>query len=91
MKRMFIERYMVPPEKAPADGLPPMPALPPRDGFIRTQFIGKQINVDGWSSESLVAFAKQYGRTCAAALDVEIDVLKVERDALKARLDELQQ
>lgn len=89
MKRMVIERYVPPAPPAIADGLAPMLPLPPRDGEIPVRFLGKPSRVDGWSSESLVKFAKTYARTCCVALDLEIDVLKVERDALRNRLQEL--
>lgn len=90
MKRMVIERYVPPAPPAIADGLPPMIALPAADGRMQITFIGKRSFVDAWSSESLIRFARQFGRTCAAALDVEIAVLKAERDALKTRLDEIE-
>lgn len=89
MKRMVIERYMPAAEPARDDGLPPMLALPARDGRMPIKFIGRSSHIDGWGSETVISFARTYGRTCAAALDIEIAVLKVERDALKARLQEL--
>ncbi len=89
MKRMVIERYVPPAPPVIADGLAPMLSLPPRDGEIPVRFLGKSTRVDGWSSESLVKFAKTYARTCCATLDVEIDVLKAELDALRTRLLEV--
>ena len=91
MQRMTIVGHHLQAEKPPADGLPALQAMPPRDGTIGTRFIGKPIRVDAWCIEAVQGYAKQYGRTCAAALDLEIHVLRTERDALKARLDELQQ
>lgn len=88
-KRMVIERYVPAAEPVPSDGLPPMPALPPRDGVMAARFIGKPIQVDAWNSESLVRLAKTYGRACLVSQDMEIHVLKTERDALRAELDEL--
>jgi hypothetical protein len=90
MKRMVIERY-VPPAPPETDGLPPLPSLPPRDGTIPTKLIGKRIYVDAWARDSINSFAKGYARTCCAALDVEIDVLKTERDGLKAELERLRE
>ena len=89
MKRMVIERYV--PAAAPAinDGLPPMPPLPERDGRMPIKFIGRASHIDAWGSETVIQFARQYGRACAASLDIEIDVLKVERDALRTRLLEV--
>lgn len=89
MKRMTIERYVPPAPPEPNDGLPPMLPLPEREGRMQIKFLGRSSFIDAWSSEGLVKFAKKYARACCAALDVEIDVLKTERDALKQRLDEL--
>lgn len=88
-KRMTIARYTPNADPISSDGLAPMPPMPPRDGTIRTSFIGKQIQVDAYCSDSLVTFAKTYARTCLVAQDMEIDVLKTERDALLAQLKEL--
>lgn len=88
-KRMIIERYVPASEPVPSDGLAPMPALPPRDGVIAANFIRKPIQVDAWNSESLVRFTKTYARTCLVAQDMELDVLRSERDALRAQLNEL--
>ena len=89
MKRMVIERYVPAAEPARNDGLPPMPALPARDGRMPIKFIGRSSHIDAWGSETVITFARQYARTCAAALDVEIGVLKVERDTLRSRLLEV--
>jgi hypothetical protein len=89
MKRMQIVGYQH--QEMVQDGLPPLPAMPPRSGQMRRAFIGKTINVDVWDAQAFCDFAKLYGRTCAAALDTEIAVLKAERDALKTQLDELRQ
>lgn len=90
MKRMVIERYVPPAEREPSDGLPPLPPLPPADGKMQGTFIGRRHFFDGWGAETMDKRAKQYARTCMAAQDLEIDALKVERDALKTRLDELE-
>lgn len=89
MKRMTIQRYVAPAPTESADGLAPMLPLPAADGRMQILFIGKRSFVDAWSSETLIKFSRAYARTCCAALDIEIDVLKTERDALKAQLDEL--
>lgn len=88
-RRMTIRGYL-PTEKLPADGLPPLAALPPCDGQISKAFIGKRILANAWCEEAVTTFAKQYGRTVAATLDLEIAALTFERDALKSRLEELQ-
>lgn len=88
MKRMVIERY-VPPAHRVDDGLPPLPELPPPDGTILGTFVGRRHKWNAWASETVQTFARAYARTCCAALDLEIDALKVERDDLKAELDEL--
>jgi hypothetical protein len=88
-KRMVIERYVPVAEPEPSDGLPPMLALPPRDGVMSAKFVGRPIQVDAWSSEALVKFAKLYARTCCVALDIELDLVKAERDALAAELARL--
>jgi hypothetical protein len=85
-KRMIIERYVPAAEPAPSDGLPPMLALPPRDGVMAAMFIGKRIQVDAWMSESIVKFAKGYARTSCVALAIELDAVKAERDALAAEV-----
>ena len=91
MKRMTIQGWRAPdPHAEPAsDGLPAMQPLPAPDGKMQSTFIGKRTFINAWHSESVVAIAKTYARTCCAALDIEIDVLKTERDGLKAQLDEL--
>lgn len=87
---MIIVGHHQQPEKPPADGLPPLPELPPCDGRMPGKFVGRRTTFEAWSSEAMVSFAKQYGRTCAATLDLEIAALTAERDVLKARLEELQ-
>ena len=89
MKRMTIQRYVPPAPPESDDGLVSMLPMPPRDGTMRAVFIGKTVHVDAWNSESLARFAKVYARTCLVAHDIELDVLRAERDALKAQLDEL--
>ncbi len=86
---MTIDRYVPPAPPAPNDGLPLMLPLPPRDGLMRIKFIGKFSLTDAWSSETLVAFAKRYARAALVAQDMEVHVLRTERDALKAELDQL--
>ncbi len=89
MKRMVIERYVPPAPSAQNDGLAPMPALPAADGKLAIRFIGRRSYIDGFGSETVIGFARTYARTCCATLDVEIDVLKAERDALRNRLLEV--
>lgn len=88
-KRMTIQRYIPPAPAEPPDGLEPMLQLPTPDGQVSYMFLGRRSHMDGYIPASLIAFAKKYARTCCAALDIEIDVLKTERDALKTALDEL--
>lgn len=88
-RRMTIRGYL-PTEKPRSDGLPPLPALPPRDGRISKDFIGKRISVSAWCEDTVTSFAKLYGRTVAATLDLEIAALTSERDVLKSRLEEFQ-
>lgn len=90
MKRMHIERYVPAAPPALDDGFPPVPCLPPRDGQIPIKFLGRPSHIDAWGSETVIAFARQYGRTCVADLDIEVAALTAERDVLMARLDELQ-
>lgn len=45
--------------------------------------------VDGWTSAGVAEFAQSYASTCCAAMDLEIDVLRVERDALLRQVREL--
>jgi hypothetical protein len=89
MKRMQIVGYQH--QEMVKDGLPPLPVMPPHSGLMRRKVVGRFMTTDGWDAQALCDFAKLYGRTCATALDTEIAVLKAERDALKAQLDELQQ
>ncbi len=88
-RRMFITQAAPAPASAESQGLPPMLALPPRDGQYEWNFIGRRVKADAWGSETVIEFAKRYGRTCLVAQDMEIAALTAERDALKAQLDEL--
>lgn len=71
------------------DGLPAMPRLPRADWQRPKRVVGLVVDVDAFSGETLCNYARGYARTCLVAQDMEIHVLKVERDALKAQLDEL--
>lgn len=77
MKRMTIighERMLGVPPRDP--DLPPLPTLPPADGWMATKFVRKRVNVGGYSSETLVSFALAYGRL----------VLDAERERVAASL-----
>lgn len=87
MKRSQIVGYVH--ESLAVDGLPPMPPLPPADWQRPKRVARLVVDVDAYSGETLCNYARRYARTCLVAQDMEIDVLKAERDALKQRLDEL--
>lgn len=86
-KRMRLVGYLH--EPAESDGLPPMPELPPGDWLLPKRVVGLRMDVNAYSSDSVCKYARSYARTVAVSLDVEIDVLKSERDALRAEVDRL--
>lgn len=71
------------------DGLPAMPPVPPGDWLLPKRVAGFRTEVPAYNGETLCSYARGYARTCCAALDIEIDVLRAERDSLKTRLDDL--
>lgn len=71
------------------DGLPAMPPLPRADWARPKRVARLVVDVDAYSGETLCSYARGYARTCLVAQDMELDVLKTERDALKQRLDDL--
>lgn len=71
------------------DGLPPLPPLPRADCLRPKRVVRLMTDVDAYFGETVCNYARGYARTCLVAQDMEIHVLKSERDALKAELDEL--
>lgn len=87
MSRMEIRGFVHPP--LADDGLPAMPPMPHADWQLPKRVAGFRTEVPAFNGETLCTYARGYARTCCAALDVEIDVLRAERDSLKTRLDDL--
>lgn len=79
----------LPHEPLADDGLPPMPPLPRADWQRPKRVVRLTIDVDAFSGESMCLYARSYARTCLVAQDMEMHVVKAERDALKSRLDEI--
>lgn len=90
MSRMTIHG-IAPQAERVNDGLPPMLPLPDADGRIYIEFVRKRVPANAFLEATVIAFARRYGATCAAAVDMELAVVKAERDALQGRLNELQQ